>query len=148
MPYVKVWIHLIWSTKNRKKIITKELKFKLYNHIRANASDKKIYVDHIDGAEDHIHMLISMKADDSLSKIVQLIKGESSFWVNKNKMTESKFEWQEEYIAISVSESIVPKVREYIKNQEEHHKKRTFQEEFEIFLDKYGFKALAAKAGV
>jgi REP element-mobilizing transposase RayT len=148
MPYVKVWIHLIWSTKNRIKLITDDFKLKLYDHIRKNASYKKIYVDYINGSDDHIHLLISMKADESLSKIVQLIKGESSYWVNKNNLIENKFEWQEEYIAISVSESIVPKVREYIKNQEQHHRKKSFNEEFDLFLEKYGFKVLGAKANI
>jgi putative transposase len=140
MPFVKVWIHLIWSTKDRKKIISKELKYELYDHIRENAQKKNIYLDFINGTEDHIHLLISIKADQSLSKITQLIKGESSFWVNQNKLTAYKFEWQDEYIAVSVSESIIPKVREYIKNQEEHHRKKSFHEEIELFLEKYSFK--------
>jgi putative transposase len=140
MPFVKVWIHLIWSTKDRKKIISKELKYELYDHIRENAQRKNIYLDFINGTEDHIHLLISIKADQSLSKITQLIKGESSFWINQNKLTAYKFEWQDEYIAVSVSESIIPRVREYIKNQEEHHRKKSFHEEIELFLEKYNFK--------
>ena len=142
MPYIKVWVHLIWSTKNRNKIITPDLKYKLYEHIKDNARKKEIYLDFINGVEDHIHLLISIKAEQSLSKITQLIKGESSFWVNQNKLLDKKFEWQDEYIAVSVSESIVPKVREYIKNQEEHHKKKSFAEEVELFLEKYAFKKI------
>lgn len=71
---------------------------------------------------------------------MQLIKGESSFWINKNKLTKEKFEWQDEYFAVSVSESILEKVRDYIKNQEEHHRIKTFQEEYDDFVSKYNFK--------
>jgi len=140
MPFIKVWVHLIWSTKNRNKIITPDLKYKLYDHIKDNARKKEIYIDFINGVEDHIHLLISIKAEQSLSKLTQLIKGESSFWVNQNKLSDKKFEWQDEYIAVSVSESMIPKVREYIKNQEEHHRKKSFAEEVELFLEKYAFK--------
>jgi len=70
---------------------------------------------------------------------MQLIKGESSFWINKQGLTKEKFEWQDEYFAVSVSESMIDKVREYIKNQEEHHSKKTFQQEYDEFINKYGF---------
>ena len=76
---------------------------------------------------------------------MQLIKGESSFWINKHQLTKQKFEWQDEYFAVSVSESVVDKVRNYIKNQEIHHAKKTFQEEYDEFIDKYGFKKINDK---
>ncbi len=69
-----------------------------------------------------------------------LIKGESSFWINKNHLTAEKFEWQDEYFAVSVSESLLDQVRSYIQNQEDHHSKKTFQEEYEEFILKYGFE--------
>lgn len=68
MPFIKVWVHLIWSTKNRNKIITPDLKYKLYDHIKDNARKKGIYLDFINGVDDHIHLLISIKAEQSLSK--------------------------------------------------------------------------------
>ena len=71
---------------------------------------------------------------------MQLIKGESSFWINKNELTKNKFQWQDEYFAVSVSESIIDKVRDYIKNQETHHDKKTFEEEYDEFILKFGFK--------
>ncbi len=71
---------------------------------------------------------------------MQLIKGESSFWINQQGLTKTKFEWQDEYFALSVSESAVDKVREYIKNQEAHHSKKTFQQEYVEFISKYGFE--------
>ncbi|RMH66040.1 MAG: transposase, partial [Calditrichaeota bacterium] len=127
---------------NRKPLIQKDLKFKLYDHIRDNAKKKGIYIDHINGIEDHVHLLISMKGEQSASQIAFLLKGESSHWVNKQKILPTKFEWQDEFIAISVSESIVPKVRKYIQNQVEHHKKTSFMDEYDRFIKKYGFNKL------
>lgn len=139
MPYVKLWIHFMWSTKYRQKQITKELKPKLIEHIKANAVEKKIFIDTVNCVEDHIHVLISLSTSQSVAKVAQLIKGESSFWVNQQNLLKIKFEWQEEYIALTVSDSAVEMVREYIRNQEEHHRVKSFAEEFEQFAKKYGF---------
>ena len=136
MPYIKIWIHLIFSTKNREALITKENKTEIIEHIKTNAKEKDIYIDFINGAKEHIHILLSLGSEQSIAKVVQLIKGESSFWINRNKISKTKFEWQDEYIALSVSESIVNIVREYIKNQEEHHKITTFAEEYDDFIRK------------
>lgn len=141
MPFVKVYIHLVWSTKNRQPFLnSKDLRMKVWNHIRENAQKKEIFVDFINGYSDHCHCLISLGSDQTIQKVVQLIKGESSFWINKNNLTVEKFEWQDEYFAVSVSESMVNMVRDYIKNQEEHHLKKSFQEEYDEFISKYGFE--------
>ena len=143
MPFVKVYIHLVWSTKNRvPHLNSKELRLTIWNHIRENAQKKEIFVDFINGYSDHCHCLISLGVTQTIEKTVQLLKGESSFWINKNKLTKEKFEWQDEYFAVSVSESMLDKTRDYIKNQEEHHQKKTFHEEYEEFITKYGFQKL------
>ena len=139
MPYTKVFIHFIWATKNRAPLITKELKPLLLAHIKGNSRTKSIYIDTINCVDDHIHVLLSLGTEQTISKLAMLIKGESSFWVNKQKLITQKFEWQDEYIALSVSESVVDKVRLYIDRQEEHHKKRTFSEEYDEFLKLNGF---------
>ena len=147
MPsFIRIWIHLIWSTKNRDKLIRPDFKFKLYDHLKFNATGKNIYIDHINGTEDHIHILISLKGEQSISKVAFLLKGESAYWVNKNKLSKIKFSWQNEFIAISVSDSLVQRVREYIRNQEIHHKKRSFKEEYDIFIKRFGFNRFEAKA--
>ena len=87
-------------------------------------------------------MLISLGASQAVSKLAFLIKGESSNWINKNKLSEIRFEWQDEYIAVSVSESQIEKVRAYIKNQEEHHRKKSFKVEYDLFIEKYGMRIL------
>jgi len=134
MPYTKVMIHFIWFTKNRTPSITSDLKPLLLSHIKENSITKNIFIDRLNCVEDHIHLLISLGTEQTISKIAMLIKGESSFWVNKKKLIKQKFEWQDEYIALSVSESGIDKVRQYIDNQEEHHKKKTFMQEYEEFL--------------
>lgn len=141
MPFIKVYIHFIWSTKNRYPYLNSfELRQKVWNHIRENAKEKGIYIDFINGYSDHCHCVISLGVDQNIGKIIQLIKGESSFWINKNKLTKEKFEWQDEYFAISVSESLIDKVRDYIKNQEIHHKKKTFKDEYDEIISKFGFQ--------
>ncbi len=127
-------IHLVWGTKNRTPFLSKEIKEKVIEHIKENAKTKGIYIDRINGHTEHLHVLIGLKASMSISKVMQLIKGESAYWINKVKLTKSKFEWADEYYAGSVSESILPIVRAYIDRQEEHHKKKTFQQEYDEFI--------------
>jgi REP element-mobilizing transposase RayT len=105
-----------------------------------NAKKKDIYLDTIGGFSDHVHCLISLNKNHSLSKLTQLIKGESSHWINQKNLVEKYFNWQDDYWAVGVSESHLKAVRKYIKNQEEHHKKKTFAEELDEFMNKYGWE--------
>lgn len=147
MPFTKIMIHFIWATKNRERIISNQLKPLLLAHIKDNSMKKQIYIDCMNCVEDHIHILVSLSADQTIAKVMQLIKGESSFWVNQQNLVKGKFEWQDDYIALSVSQSAVNKVRAYIANQEEHHKKKTFENEYQDFLTAHGFDLLiSAKA--
>ena len=141
MPYCKIIVHLVFSTKNRVPYITKELKPVLLEHIKQNSIAKAIFIDTINCMEDHIHILLSLGTEQSISKVAMLLKGESSFWVNKQKLISQKFEWQDEYYVTSVSESAVGIVRKYIQNQEEHHKKKNFREEYEEFITENGLAA-------
>ena len=119
MPFIKVYIHFVWSTKNRVPFLTTlAIRQTVWQHMRENAQRKGIYVDFVNGYSDHCHCLISLGIDQTMSKIMQLIKGESSFWINKQGLCDQKFAWQTEYFALSVSESVLPRVRAYIKNQE------------------------------
>jgi REP element-mobilizing transposase RayT len=140
MPWVRVWIHFVWSTKGREPFLTDEIRLKVFQHIRDNARQKNIYVDFINGYVDHVHCLISLGTDQTLEKIMQLIKGESSFWINKNGLCKAKFGWQDEYFAVSVSETNLASVRKYIANQEEHHRSNSFDDEFEGFMKRAGFQ--------
>ena len=130
-----------WGTKNREPVLSKDTQKNLFHHIRDNAKEKDIYIDFVNGHVEHVHCLLALNADMTIAKTLQLIKGESAFWANKNKMVKPKLEWADEYFAVSVSESMVDKVRDYIKNQEEHHKKGTFMEEYEEFMRKFNFRS-------
>jgi putative transposase len=140
MPFVKVMIHAVWGIKNHYPFLTKEIKQKVIAHIKENALIKQIYIDRLNGHTDHLHCLFGLNADTSIAKTLQLIKGESAYWINKQQLTKSKFEWADEYYAASVSESLLDNIRAYIDSQEEHHKKRTFLEEYEEFIKKYNLK--------
>ncbi len=137
MAFVKVMIHAVWGTKNREPYLTKEIKPLVLKHIRDNAKEKKIFIDTIDGSMEHLHCLYGLNADMTIAKALQLIKGESAFWINKNQIIKTKFEWADEYYAVSVCESQLESVRKYIREQEEHHKKKTYQEEVDEFIKTY-----------
>jgi len=139
MPYTRVYIHFVWTTKNRIPFLdTYDLRKKLWDHIRENAKAKGIFIDSINGYKEHCHCLISLGIDQSISKVMQLLKGESSHWMNKNQLLKYKFEWQNEYFAVSVSESALDKVRTYIGNQEQHHRKETFKQESDELIEAEG----------
>jgi REP element-mobilizing transposase RayT len=139
MPYVKNWLHCVWGTKNRVHFLTSENKFDIITHIRSNAVTKGIYIDFLNGNSEHLHCLMLLRCDHTLAFVMQMIKGESSHWINKNKLTKVKFEWADEYYAASVSESHVVRVREYIKNQDVHHRIKSWDEENTKLVEQWGF---------
>jgi REP element-mobilizing transposase RayT len=139
MSYVRVWIHAVWRTKNGEHSLTRTVRAKVLEHIRTNAESKGIYIDRLSGSSDHLHCLLGLNADMAIAKAMQLIKGEVAHWINKEGITPSRFEWANEYYAVSVSESDLDRVRTYIDNQEEHQANRTYAEEVEEFLREYGF---------
>jgi len=145
MPWVKVWIHFVWLTKNREPYLTDEIRQKVFRHIRENARGKDIHLNFINSYVDHVHCLVSIGTDQTIEKIMQLIKGESSYWINKNHLCKTKFEWQDEYFAVRVCESMLENARKYIANQEEHHRTRSFDDEFEDFLIRAGFERFKDK---
>ena len=138
MSWIRVWIHLVFSTKNRERYLGYDIRNQVFQHISQNAEQKGIWIDSLNGYSDHVHCLISLNKNQSISEAAQLIKGESSFWINKNKYTQNKFAWQDDYWAVSVSETHLQQTRNYIFNQEEHHQKKTFAQEIEEFRNKYG----------
>jgi putative transposase len=94
-------------------------------------------IDTVNGVKDHLHCLMALKADWSIAKQMQMIKGESAWWVNKSGLLKTKLEWADEYYAASVSHESLLQVRAYIRHQEEHHRKKIFVEEYETFLKEW-----------
>ena len=134
MPYLNVWLHLVWSTKERIPFLQDSIRDIVFNHIWENARNKDLYLDSINGYLDHVHCLASLTSEMTISKLTQLIKGESSYWINRNNLCPPYFEWQVEYYAASVSPWDLNKIRKYIDRQVEHHQKKSFQQELDEFL--------------
>ncbi len=121
MSYIKIWIHLVWSVKYREPLLTRNIRPVILQHIRSNAKDKGICLDEVNAVSDHLHCLVFLKQDQTVAQVAKLIKGESAFWINQNKLITGHFGWQREYFASSVGEPDLQKVRRYIQNQEAHH---------------------------
>jgi len=140
MPFIKIWLHTVWTTKNREPYLKPTIRNNVFKHIRSNASKNGIYIDFINGYHDHVHCLISLNATQSIAEVIKNIKGESSFWINKNQLLDEIFNWQTEYYAASISKKEIDSTRNYIKNQEEHHQKQLLDEELKIMVKEYGLE--------
>lgn len=139
MSYVSNHVHIVFSTSNRMKLIRDELQPKLWAYMAGIAENHGMHAIAIGGIEDHAHALVNLGSTLGISKAVQLIKANSSRWMNEHPAM--RFEWQEGHFACSVSRSQLPAVRQYIANQKEHHCKMDSQQEFELLLKKHGFAA-------
>ena len=140
MPFIKLLIHAVWAVKDRKPLMNKVNKDFLCDHIREYSCGKNIHLININGHLDHLHCFISMAAEQNIATLMNLIKGESSYWANKHLKWPEKFGWQDDYFAVSVGESQFDAVNSYISNQEVHHQKKTFQQEYDEFIKNYQFE--------
>ncbi len=134
MPHLEVWVHLVWSTKCREPVLGEMTIRKICSHISEQAFSKGIRLDAINGYRDHIHALVQLRGTQSVSFIAQVLKGESSHWVNRQEWWHGDFDWQDEYAAFSVSRYEVCAVRNYIAHQSEHHRVKTFEEEYNALM--------------
>ncbi len=121
MSHIKIYIHVVMVTHKRKSLLSMENKDLLCNHILSNCKQKNIHLLNINGWQDHLHGLISLGANESIGEVMNLIKGEASYWANRNLSLNEKFSWGNEYYAASVSYYDLHEVNDYIKNQEDHH---------------------------
>ncbi len=142
MSYLRILVHCVWTTHNRIPYLTKAIRSEVIFHIRENSISKGIYIDHINGYDDHLHALISLGANQTISEIMQKIKGESSYWINKNKLTRLKLQWQDDYYAVSIGISQLDILRKYIRNQDLHHQKVPIQEELDVLIKEYGLQKM------
>lgn len=136
--YVINLMHCVFSTKERYPFINEELEQRLWPYLGGISRENRMKALAIGGTTDHVHALLSLPATMSFAKAVQLIKGGSSKWIHDAFAKYKKFQWQEGYGAFSVSASQASRTIAYIKNQKEHHRNRTFEEEFLELLDKHG----------
>ena len=135
--YTQIHLQLIFAVQNRISLINNDWKDELYKYITGiiQMNDHKMII--INGMPDHVHILIGMRPIQSLSDLMKDIKGDSSTWINKKKLVKEKFSWQEGFGAFSYSRGQLPSVINYINNQQEHHKKKTFKDEYIAMLNKY-----------
>ncbi len=138
--YHKIWMHFIWTTHKRERIINKDMKHKLIYHYKEYGEEFDIFVDTANGDMEHMHILTGLKPTHAPAEVANRLKGESSNWINKNDFIRGKFAWQRGYAVFSVSESKIKMIRNYIRNQEKHHRKKSFQEELTEMLKLHGLE--------
>lgn len=144
MPYTAIWIHAVWATHQRQPWLTAPIRAVLHQHLREQAQRYTIRLTDVNGFTDHVHLLFALAPDQTLAKAIQLLKGESSHWLNRQGLTEGRpFRWQSEYWAGSVSPSGLIRVRAYIAGQEIHHRSISFAEECEQLFKGLGIVANA-----
>jgi REP element-mobilizing transposase RayT len=135
--YSQNYQHIVFSTKERHKLINKSMQPKLWSYMAGIGRNHGFLVLANGGMEDHVHLLIQLPPVLSVAEAVSLVKANSSRWMNEHGM---KFAWQEGYGDFSVSKSILGTVERYIANQEKHHRKMTFEDEFVGLLKKHGIE--------
>ncbi|MCF7793750.1 MAG: IS200/IS605 family transposase [Candidatus Cloacimonetes bacterium] len=132
----RIWIHAVWSTKNRFPFLTNQ-KQTIFSKLDELLKEQQCENIVINGFEEHVHSLFLLNPNKNISEIIKNIKGSSSHWINQKELFKVKFAWQVGFASFSVSESLVEKVSQYIKNQELHHKKMSFSEEWNLLLKKH-----------
>ncbi|MGM0587640.1 MAG: IS200/IS605 family transposase [Bacteroidota bacterium] len=135
--YTQIHIHAIFAVQNRQSLLQKSWRDELYSYITGILQNHGHKMLQINGVEDHVHMLFGLRPNQSLSNLMKNVKQHFSVWINEKELALAHFKWQAGYGAFSHSKSQLPKVIAYIQNQEEHHCKRSFQEEYLDFLDKW-----------
>lgn len=135
--YTQLYIQIVFTVKGRKSLIKKPWRDDLYKYICGIVNNKSQKVYAIGGVEDHIHILVSVFPNISISELVGLIKSNSSRWINQNGLVPQGFQWQEGFGAFSYSQSDISNVANYIANQETHHAKRKFRDEYIDLLEKF-----------
>ncbi len=134
---------MVFSTKNRMPWLVEDIREKVCLHIMQNCKEKEIFLQTVNGYTEHIHCLVSLGRQQTIADVAQSIKGESSFWINNKLLMPEKFSWQDDYFAVSVSESQVKTVVAYIQNQETHHSRKSFDDEVKEFMNNYGWNILS-----
>jgi len=143
--YSRLWTHLIWETLNREPTLDKRAAAKASSFLTEYSLEKGIYMKVNYFNADHTHALIDLPTRYSIEEVIKLFKGGSSYWINHNQLLKGRFAWGLGYGAFSVSHSDVGRVARYIANQEEHHRKRTYAEEYATFAKRYGLERRSEK---
>lgn len=135
--YTQLYVHIVFAVKGRNNLISKQWEERLYQYVSGIIANKKQKLMVINGMPNHLHILIGLQPDCNASDLVRDVKANSSKWINDNKYVTGKFEWQSGFGAFSVGQSQIQALVNYILNQKEHHKKKTFKEEYIGLLNAY-----------
>lgn len=138
--YARCWLHLIWETLRREPMLDKRAAAQASASLSQYSNEKGIYMKINYFNTDHTHALIDLPTNLTIEQVIHLLKGGSSHWINQNQLVKGKFAWGRGYGAFSVSQSDVSRVANYIARQEEHHRKRSFTQEYQVLVKKYGLK--------
>jgi len=138
--YSQLLLHIVFSTKNRVNWINPEIEKRVWAYIGGIARSRKMTAIQVGGMNDHVHGLIGSPPIYSPSQVAKYLKGDSSKWIHQEFPELSDFAWQDGYGVFTVSRSEIPRVKEYIQNQREHHEKRTFEEEYISLLRLHGIE--------
>ena len=138
--FTNLLYHVVYSTKHRERLMEPPLRDDLYSYVGGISRGEGGTLLEIGAAADHVHCLARLRSDPSLAEIVKTVKAKSSKWVNQQKRPGRRFAWQRGYAALTVSPSQLPRVVKYVQNQEQHHRTKTFQEEFIELLEKHGIQ--------
>ena len=134
---VSLMVHIIFSTKNREPFVTPSIEPELFAYMGGILKNQNSRLLDAGGTADHVHLLISQSKNVSLSSLMKDLKKDSSLWIKRKGREFHNFHWQDGYGAFSIGHSQIPELKKYIRQQKEHHRKRTFQEELMAFLDEY-----------
>jgi putative transposase len=135
---VRIYFHLIWGTINHERILNRSLRLNIFQHLVERAEELKIILYKINIQPEHVHILQNLPSNKTIAEVTQNLKGECSNWINGNDLIPGKFRWQRGYGAYSVSASQLNMVENYIQNQDDHHKRKSFQEEYKEWAMQYG----------
>jgi REP element-mobilizing transposase RayT len=138
--YISNYVHYVYTTKNHKKYLTKKIREKLFPYIGGICKENSLKLIKAGGIEDHLHLLVSLPATITIAKSIQFIKGGSSRWIHETFKNINDLEWQEGYGAFSIGVSQIDHTIKYISNQEEHHRKISFRDEFISILNLHGIE--------
>ena len=134
MVHVFLYVHVIWSTRNREQLLVRPVRFVFFAQLKKQAEEKGIRILEVNGGADHIHLLLQLHPAQNLSQSMRQLRIDAEEWLNGTQLLKGNFEWSDEIIAYSVSPGALQQVVEFIIKQEEYHQTRTFETEIEVFM--------------
>jgi putative transposase len=138
--FTQLYVHCVWSTKNREPLIGRGVESRVWSTIAETAHRHGIHVNKVGGIENHVHVLLELPRTMGIAEMMKQVKGGSSQAIRKSRVLHESFAWQDGYGAFTVSKSVVQEVVDYIENQRAHHQQMTFEEEFVQFLNRHGIE--------